>query len=106
MASGLVGAALGGPMPQLPKTMTAVQFIRLLIFMMIAPLFSWTLSTTATASFEVSSWNISVTNAQVIHQLNGIVTRLEQHGLNPQAANSENEILGGCKDGLHTSRPR
>ncbi|WDL96798.1 hypothetical protein [Alicyclobacillus sp. ALC3] len=100
MASGLVGAALGGPMSQLPKTMTAVQFVRLLIFMMIAPLFSWTLSTTATANFEVLSWNISITNVQFIQKLNTIVTRLEGYGLHPHAA--KQRALALIANELHT----
>lgn len=87
-ASGLVGAALGGQMKDLPKTMMAVQITRLFVFMFIAPVFTWLVSHQTVAYFQQLSWGLTAWNTNFIDTSHSLMKHFESLGSSPIAANT------------------
>ncbi|MFB5190336.1 MFS transporter [Alicyclobacillus fastidiosus] len=70
---GLVTCALGGPLNQLPRTMTVVQFLRVLFYSTIAPISQWFLNQVTATDTARDSWGISVANPATAARLHSLV---------------------------------
>ncbi|GMA62345.1 MFS transporter [Alicyclobacillus fastidiosus] len=70
---GLVTCALGGPLNQLPRTMSVVQFLRVLFYSTIAPISQWFLNESTATNMARDSWGISATNPATLARLNSLV---------------------------------
>lgn len=86
VASGLVGAALGRPKHLMPKTMVAVQAVRLLFFTAIAPLFSWLVETRSTVQFDRIAWSVSALNPFTQYRVQQLMTTFQAHGVSERVA--------------------
>lgn len=59
---GLVTCALGGPLNQLPRTMTVVQFLRVFLYTIVTPVSQWYLNVHTAALTAINGWAATKVN--------------------------------------------
>jgi hypothetical protein len=84
---GLVTCALGGPLGQIPRTITVVQFLRVLFYSAIAPIAQWFLNWDTTVNQSIDSTKISLSNPIAVASYNQIVQHFISQGSPATIAN-------------------
>jgi MFS transporter, DHA2 family, lincomycin resistance protein len=77
---GLVTCGLGGPLGQLPKTITVVQFLRVFFYSAIAPISQWFLNWSTVVNQNIGAANISLTNPSFMSSYNHLVQQIGSRG--------------------------
>lgn len=77
---GLVTCALGGPLSQLPRTMTVVQFLRVFFYSAVAPISQWLLNWATLVNQRSEAVKTSLTNPSFMSSYNQLVQKIVSHG--------------------------